>query len=150
MNMHTRVVALTITGLFFIIFSASMSFAQESYDVVIIGNKSLNTSSISENDLKLIFTKKISELNGHPVTIALLSKGNIHAEFVKMYLNRSATQYDRFWKKALFSGSPPLPLIVSTEAEMLRYVNYTEGAIGYVGTIDQVKYPDIRVLSVSK
>ncbi len=102
-------------------------------DVVIIANKDIPNDSIGGGDLKKIFMAKKTEWdNGGNIDFVTLQGGDVHKAFLKTYLSKSPSQYQRYFRTLVFTGKGTAPQAFSTEAEVVGYVSSTSGAIGYV------------------
>jgi ABC-type phosphate transport system substrate-binding protein len=106
--------------------------AESNEDIMIIGNPNLPESTVSKVDLQNIFLGKKTEMGGAELFCAILKEGLTHEIFLKNYLTRTPSQYDKYWKKIIFTGQGKAPKVLDSEAEMLTYVKQTAGAIGYI------------------
>ncbi len=109
---------------------ASVAFAG---DVVIIANKDVPISSIGGGELKKIFIAKKTEWdNGSNIDFVTLDRGDVHKAFLRTYLSKSPSQYQRYFRTLVFTGKGTAPQSFATEGELVSYVSSTSGAIGYV------------------
>lgn len=148
MKACAKITSIMVMALVLLFALTAVSISQDNGQVLVIANKSLDLSSISKDQVQLLFTKKISEINGKTITIVLLRKGGLHEAFVSQLVKKSVAQYDRYWRNALFTGSPPVPVMLETEEEMVGYVNSTKDTIGYAQAVDQGKYSNIQIVTV--
>jgi hypothetical protein len=51
-------------------------------------------------------------------------------------VSKTAAQFSSFWKQAIFTGKGTPPKAFASEAELIKFVGETPGAIGYVTTND--------------
>lgn len=51
---------------------------------------------------------------------------------IQQFAARTPDQFEKFWKKQVFSGKGAMPEVFKTEAELVVYVSRTPGAFGYV------------------
>jgi ABC-type phosphate transport system substrate-binding protein len=124
------------------------SFTARAQDVVIIVNRNVTLSAISEAQLRDIFTGARSRLNdGTRVTPVLLKGGPAHEVFLRNHLGENPEEFRTRWRKAVFTGQGAMPREFSSEAALLNYVASTPGAIGYVSRASVAE--GIRVLSIS-
>lgn len=104
-------------------------------EVKVIVNTSTGVSALDEQmveDLFLGRKKKMSDgSNAIPV---ILASGPVHEEFLKSFVNRSSSQFNSHWKKAVFTGQGKPPKKFNSEPELIAYVAETPGAIGYAST----------------
>jgi ABC-type phosphate transport system substrate-binding protein len=119
-------------------------------DVVIIGNQTVPEKPLSTTDVQNIFLGKKTKLNSTKITFVILKAGEVHERFLKEYLSRTPSQYTKYWKKMVFTGKGKAPKAFATEADLVEYVEKTEGAIGYVGlsTAQETQSQDIHQLIV--
>jgi len=103
-------------------------------DVVIIGNKDIPESSLSKTDIQNIFLGKKTKLGSTKIAFVILKSGDVHENFLKVYLSRTPAQYKKYWKKIVFTGKGKAPKSLKTEEALVEHVKNTEGAIGYIGS----------------
>jgi ABC-type phosphate transport system substrate-binding protein len=119
----------------FLVVAMSVGIANTaiSDDILIISNKSVPDTSLSSGDLQEIFLgRKIRWSNGTKVYIVTSKDVNLHKEFLKTYVKRSATQFARHWINVVFTGRGQSPLSFSSTQKLIEYIENTKGAIGYV------------------
>lgn len=105
-------------------------FAQE---VVFIAHPSTSETSLTADDAKNILLGTKGKWNsGAAIKLAVLANGDVHETVMKTYLQRSADQFDKYWKKQVFTGKGIMPATPASEAEMVAYVAANPGAFGYV------------------
>jgi len=115
-----------------LVFLFSQGSAAALAEVILISNKSVSASSLSENDVQDIFLGKTAKWpDGSKIHFVTL-KGDVHKDFLKQYIKRTESQYNTYWKKMLFTGKGNRPKEFDSEKEMIDWVASTEGAIGYV------------------
>lgn len=92
--------------------------------------------AISKDDAKgfLLGTKTKWE-SGTNVKLAVLTGGSTHEAIIQEYTARSADQFDKYWKKQVFTGKGVAPEAMKSDTEMLAFVSGTAGAFGYVSTV---------------
>lgn len=113
-----------------ILASVSITFAT---DPVVIANKDVATTSINQKLLVNIYLGKTTKWeDGSMIVPVLLQRGAIHEAFLSTYIKQSASQFNGFWTKAVFTGTGVPPKSFASEEELLNYVANTSGAIGYV------------------
>jgi ABC-type phosphate transport system substrate-binding protein len=131
-----------------IMFSLIFSAASQAGAVIVIANKNVAAASISAADLERIFLgKKASWDNGQKLTLVVQKTGKVREVFLKEYLSKNPSQYDIYWKQALFTGTGRPPKALSSDEEMVQYVSSTDGAIGYIDSDtphDGVKKLDVK------
>ena len=116
------------------VFVQSASPDEQTAGIVIIGNKNISESSLSKTDIQNIFLGKKTKLGGTKITFVILKSGDVHESFLKEYLSRTPAQYNKYWKKMVFTGKGKAPKVFKTEEDLVEHVQNTEGAIGYIGS----------------
>ena len=103
--------------------------------VVVIANKNVSASSLSIEEVKNIFlSKKTQWRDGSKIEFVALESGATQDDFLSSYLQKTSSQYDRYFRTLVFTGKGKAPRTFSTEAEVISYVSSTAGAIGYVSS----------------
>lgn len=129
------VVLVLISGFF-----VSVSFAA---DVAIIANNSVGDASLSKDAIKDIYTGKQAKwADGSKIQMSAQKKNDTHKVFTKEFVGKSPSQFRMFWKKMVFTGKGKAPKAFDSDADIVKYVAETEGAIGYVASgaaVDGVK-----------
>lgn len=104
-------------------------------DVQVIANPSVGAAEVTADDLKEIFLGAKTSLGGGAVEPVL--GGGAHDAFLKAYVGKSDTGLKNHFKSMVFTGKGAMPKSFATDAEVVKYVAATKGAIGYVsGTAD--------------
>jgi ABC-type phosphate transport system substrate-binding protein len=116
----------------------------------LIVNQDVELRSIDRNRARLLFTMRITQWpDQRPVAVFVLpDDAPLHKTFAKSALGVFAYQLRQTWDRQVFSGTGQAPLQVANEAEMVRRVSQTPGAIGYVDAAPSV--PGIRVVEVDE
>ncbi|MBK1692488.1 hypothetical protein [Ectothiorhodospira mobilis] len=116
---------------------------------VVIAHASLGVDSVSPAVLRAVFSMRLQSLRGQRLTVFVLDpRSPVHERFSKEVLGVFPYQLQHAWNRAVFSGTGAAPMVLGTEAEMLRRVAETAGAIGYVSAPPE--RPGIRVLKVEE
>ena len=101
--------------------------------VIVIANKNVDQSQLTEQEVKDIFLgDKTTWSNGRHVVVVTLKSGAVHDEFLEAYVKKQAVTFSRYWKRLLMTGKSSIPISFETENELLDYVAKTDGAIGYI------------------
>ena len=117
-------------------------------DVVIVANKDVSISQISNAQLRDIFTGVRSRFeDGKRVIPVLLKGGPAHEVFLHKHLRDNPIEFRARWQKAVFIGQGSMLKEFNSEAALLDYVGVTPGAIGYVSRVSEANA--VKVLSVS-
>jgi ABC-type phosphate transport system substrate-binding protein len=102
-------------------------------EVLIIANESIAVSSLDRDDVKQIFLgRKTIWDDGTKIFFVVQDRTNAGDAFLKTYLQKTALQYDNYWKKQVFTGQGRAPYSFSSNQELVEFVSRTPGAIGYV------------------
>jgi ABC-type phosphate transport system substrate-binding protein len=117
-------------------------------DPVFIANPDVTTTSISADEAKSILLGTKSKWDsGALLKLAVLTTGAVHDKVIKDYTQRTADQFDKYWKKQVFTGKGTMPATPKSDAEMIEFVAKTPGAFGYVdhaSVTAQVKVLEIK------
>ena len=71
-----------------------------------------------------------------------------HEAFVKEYVEKSKTQYERYWRKMIFTGKGMQPKNFKTVEKMVRYIKGKKGTIGYISSDTPAK--GVTIIKVAK
>ena len=114
----------------------------------VIANSRVMVTSVSPEDLKSIFLgTKTSVADGSHVEPVLLQSGAAHEAFVKQYVGKTATTLVSYYRSLVFTGKGTMPPMLASDAEVVKYVAKTRGAIGYVSgeaDTDSVKILEVK------
>lgn len=103
-------------------------------DPIFITNPS-GPDSLSGNDIKAILLGNKTKWDaGGLIKLAVLSSGSTHDAVIEQYTARSSDQFDKYWKKQVFTGKGISPDSFKTEAELAAFVAKTPGAFGYISS----------------
>jgi ABC-type phosphate transport system substrate-binding protein len=121
---------LAIVGMAFAL--PSVTFAGE---VVVIANANAPAGSLTKDDVKNIFlAKKTQWDDGQKINFVTLKSGQTHDDFLKNYLGKSTSQFQRYFRTLVFTGKGSVPKSFDSEAALVGFVEGTDGAIGYVSS----------------
>jgi ABC-type phosphate transport system substrate-binding protein len=102
-------------------------------DVQIVANPSVAASEVSADELKGVFTGTKTRLaDGSNVEPVLSQFGAAHVEFLKAYVGKTDQALRDHFKALVFTGKASMPKSFMSDAEIVKYVAATKGAIGYV------------------
>jgi ABC-type phosphate transport system substrate-binding protein len=116
----------------FVLFASTL-FAQSAKHQVIV-NKDNSISSLSKNQLKKIYTKKMTKWeDGSKIKpIDLQKSSEVRSSFSDNVLKKSISAMRAFWQRQIFSGKGVPPPEKKSDADVIEYVKNNPGAIGYV------------------
>jgi ABC-type phosphate transport system substrate-binding protein len=100
-------------------------------DVQVIANSSVG-GDLSAADVKDIFLGTKDSVGGAAVVPVLATGGATHDAFLKTYVGKSDQALRNHFKSLVFTGKGSMPKSFASEAEVVKYVASTKGAIGYV------------------
>lgn len=121
--------------LFLLFFCINTSQADEAHsNVIVITNKDVQEKSITLGALRSIFGMRLrSWKGGKPVRVFVFRDYHpVHVEFSKKVLGVFPHQLRSSWDRLVFSGTGQAPTYVKDEEDMLKHVEKTPGAIGYI------------------
>jgi ABC-type phosphate transport system substrate-binding protein len=101
--------------------------------VQVVANNSVKASAVSTDELKSVFlgTKK-ALADGSNVEPVLADAGGAHDAFLKEVLGKSDQALRNYYKTLVFTGKGAMPKSFASDADIIKYVAKTPGAIGYV------------------
>jgi hypothetical protein len=110
--------------------------AASAQDVVLVANKGVQISEISNADLRAIFigTRTRFADGSHAVPVTLKG-GPAHEVFLKNHVGEGPEEFRSRWRKVVFTGQGAMPKAFDSESALLEYVAATPGAVGYVSQI---------------
>lgn len=135
--------------LFLAIVGMSMSLpgVASADDLIVIGNRSVPVASLTPKDVKNIYLGKMKVWdNGMKIVFVTLGSGDTTNRFLKQYVKKNPSMFNKYWKKKVFTGGGKPPRSFSREKDLLEYVSKTKGAIGYVSS--QAYKDNVKILSV--
>jgi ABC-type phosphate transport system substrate-binding protein len=101
--------------------------------VIVIANKGVASSSVSRDEIQRMFLgKKTTWENGKKVVPVDQKGGRVQSGFLAEILKKTEAQYDSYWKQAVFTGVGLPPKSFETDAEVVQFVEKTDGAVGYI------------------
>ncbi len=121
---------LSVAALILPLTAATPAAAQ---DVVVIANKNLGSSDISAEDLAAIFLgKKSTWDSGEDAVFVVFDDEQAQESFMVKYLQKQPSQFKSYWKKLVFTGKGRMPKYLSSQAEVLQFVENTPGAVSFL------------------
>lgn len=129
-----------ILPVLFFFFAMSDALAS---DVVVIGHADMG--KLDAAMVQKIFTGKLVKVNGVDVTAVNVKPGPLRDQFLQNFLQQTDAKYTAYWAIRLFVGKGAPPPELSSPAEVIKFVESTPGAIGYVDESDLVD--SVRILA---
>jgi len=111
---------------------ASLLGSAQASNIVLIGHPGL-ASKLDTGLVQKIYTGKVIEVGGTPVTVINASSGSsIRQRFLQNFLNQDEEKYAAYWtvRRYIGKGAPPKELTNSND--IINFVQSTPGAIGYI------------------
>jgi hypothetical protein len=101
---------------------------------LVVAHSAVPVDMLSQSQLRSIFLKRqVIWPDGVAIKVFILSvKSKTHAQFSQSHLQMFPYQLDRAWQKLTFSGIGVPPAEVNSAPEMLKLIQTTPGAIGYL------------------
>jgi ABC-type phosphate transport system substrate-binding protein len=92
-------------------------------------------TAITSDDMKQVLLGNLTKWRrGTVIKLAVLTEGAVHTKVVRDYTQRTPDQFDKYWKRQVFTGAGILPFQAKSDAEVIAYVAANPGAVGYVAT----------------
>jgi ABC-type phosphate transport system substrate-binding protein len=127
---------------------AGLAVSAHADDAVFIVNPQGADAELSSDSLKsVLIGNKTKWDGGGLIKLAVLTSGPVHDKVIQDNTQRSADQFDKYWKKLVFTGKGFMPMQAADEAALVDYVAKTPGALGYVSSgavTDRVKVIPIK------
>ena len=116
-------------------------------NVVVVVNKGVIESSLTVHQLKKIILGKTKRwANDKKIKVALLTKGETHKAFLKIYIKKKPSTFARLMKKKAFTLKAFPPAEFNDEKSIIKYVSKTKNSIGYVSS--SAKTNKVKVISI--
>ena len=123
-----------------------LAVAARAADFQLITHPGTPAATLSKEDAKnILLGTKGKWDNGTVIKLAILSGGPAHDKVINDLTARTADQFDKYWKKQVFTGKGIMPEILADDAAMVAYVAKTPGAFGYVS--GGAKTDGVKILS---
>lgn len=102
-------------------------------DSLLIVNNSVAQTSISKDQVQLIFLGKMKKWeNGEKIRVGTLKDGAVHESFLNEYVDKTPSKYSSYWKIKIVSGTGIPPKMFDTEEKMVEFIAENKGAVGYI------------------
>jgi ABC-type phosphate transport system substrate-binding protein len=117
-------------------FLSSYAPVQAATDFVVIVNAANPVTTLSASQVKLTYLRKINkrwkELNKNILPIDRKNDIEIRKLFLKDVLQMSPDELSRYYTEREYQNAEAPPVKLSSDAEVIAYVESNIGAIGYV------------------
>lgn len=102
-------------------------------DGVFVVNRDTKVASISaETARNILLGNSVRFDDGSAIRLVVQTAGPVHEEIIRDYTRRSTDQFEKYWKKQVFTGKGIMPTQCASDAEVIDFVSRTPGAFGYV------------------
>lgn len=116
--------------LFTALLEASSAFA----DIVVIAHQGV--PKMDAKTVGKVFTGKIISVNGTSVIAVNLKNTNVRSKFLQNFVGLDDEKYIAYWTVRRYIGKGIPPKELNSADEVIRYVQSTPGAIGYIDESD--------------
>lgn len=120
----------------------AMSDAQAG-NVVVIGHAGMD--KLDAVTVQRIFTGKLIKVGGIDVTAVNVKPSPLRDLFLQTFLNQNEQKYTSYWTARNFIGKGAPPKELPSATEVVKFVQSTPGAIGYIDEDDVV--PQVSVIA---
>ena len=103
-------------------------------NIVIIGN--VNLTKVSAEVIPKIFTGKVLEVGGINVIAVNVVPGNLRDRFLTSFLKQNDEKYVAYWTVRRYIGKGAPPKELRDAADVIKFVQATPGAVGYIDEAD--------------
>ena len=112
-------------------------------DMVVIGHPGMGKLDVVT--VQKIFTGKLIKVGDIDVKPVNVKPCSLRDRFLQTFLNQNDEKYTAYWTIRHFIGKGAPPLELPSSAEVIKFVQSTPGAIGYIDE-DDVE-PQVSVIS---
>ncbi len=121
----------TVLLILFLLVSAAMPARAGS--IVVIAHDQVPFSSLTADELQRIFLGKKTFWNGgRRIVPVCLKQGQTHESFLRSFMDMTGSQFDIFWRQAVFTGTGNPPKAFQRESDVIEFVRKTPGGLGYI------------------
>jgi ABC-type phosphate transport system substrate-binding protein len=106
--------------------------AARGQDVAFIVHPAVKEAELSAAEVKGILLGTKTNWSSGPLKLAVQGRGALHDLVIQRFTQRSSDQFEKYWKKQVFSGKGTLPTVAASDGEMIAFVAGNPGAFGYV------------------
>ena len=100
-------------------------------EVVIVGHS--DVPRITQDAIQKLFTGRSVAIEGVLVTPVNAQPGDpLRGDFLQTFLNQTEEKYQAYWTVRQFVGKGRPPRNLSNNEEILKFIQTTKGAVGYL------------------
>jgi ABC-type phosphate transport system substrate-binding protein len=104
---------------------------------------------IKPSIIKKIYLGKVSRWNDNQrVRFYTFDSDDTTETFTKKYLSKSKRQFNKYWKRQVFTGKGNIPKSIKSVEEAIKIVSKTKGAIVYLPE-QKIDNETIRIVSIT-
>jgi hypothetical protein len=116
----------------------------EQPDVVLIGNP--DVPKMDADTIAKVYTGKVISVSGVSVKpVNIRSGAAVRNRFLQIFLNQDDEKYIAYWTVRRYIGKGIPPKELDSSADVIRFVQSTSGAVGYIETAELK--PEMNVVS---
>lgn len=116
--------------------------------IIVIAHKDFPVDALTIEEIQRIFLGKKTTWNSlNKITPICLKTGKSHESFVRSILDMNPSQFDIFWKKAVFIGTGKPPRSFSGEPDVVKSVMATPGGVGYIDS--DTRHDTVKIIKVN-
>lgn len=118
---------------------------------IIIVHATVDVSVLSQAELRALFTMRTTRWSDQtPVHVVVLSdRDPLHRTFVKSTLGMFPYQLRMIWDRNTFSGKAYPPITVPSREHMLKVIQQTPGAVGYLDEMSGALPEGVKIVQVN-
>ena len=145
-NTKSKIIAIALLSVAATLSAPAVSVAGSGFKIIV--NSSNAATSLGKNDLSRMFMKKTAAWSdGRPILpVDLGGSDPVRKGFSKAIHGRSASAVKNNWQRMVFTGRGTPPPELQSESDVLNYVRFNPGAIGYVSATADTS--SVRVIDV--
>jgi len=124
--------------------------SDSSYNIIIHTTNPVSELTVAK--ISTYFLKKSTKWgNGKTVNPVHLKRSSvIRKQFTQEVIGKTPGRLETYWQRQIFSGREVPPLEKPTDAEVIRYIQETPSAIGYVSKETKLDTSQVKILKVRK
>ncbi len=115
---------------------------------IVIASPNVTEQALSKQDVKNIFLgKRTKWSDGEPIVLVVMNgSAPYNEQFLNDFVEKNASQFNLYWKKAVFTGTGSQPKGIEDPNETVNFIAASKGAIGYID--ESVKPTNIKIIEV--
>jgi len=109
-----------------------LCFSLDALEYTVVSNKAFPFKNLTSKQLKSIYLKKVTYINGIEILAINISATNkLRENFEDKVLHMNKRAIKKYWFKAQYNGVRP-PKVLKSYENVLSYLSKIQGAIAYV------------------